>query len=300
MSVRVSLTAEAARNWEGNMKIHANAVLVLLVAGILANHGGLVARHRKAMSGLECRKCSSHGCSEFVNIKDRSIMILLPSRTLSLGSEDPRLLNPMHTETLGAFVISQTEVTNQQFARFIDQSGYDAGLEWRGYFKMWGEDAPVVAISWDDATAYATWAGLRLPTEDEWEYAAAGETASPFPWGNTWTPSYTWQQRNSQGRAHAVGSKITDESPFGCLDMAGNVAELTASTPPRQADPTAGEETTSLSASKVLRGGSWYMEAEAVSFRCQLRGEVARNCIAPYIGFRCARDVDVNASDPGR
>jgi formylglycine-generating enzyme required for sulfatase activity len=182
---------------------------------------------------------------------------------------------------------------------------------------------PVVHVDHADAAAYAAWAGKRLPAEDEWEYAAHGPDWSPWPWGAQWNPALAntaeywagnairdtdrwrawWTRwfafRGPLPATTPAGSHSPDgDSPFGLADMAGNVAEWTASPyaaydPGRACD--AGFETAMRHGYRVVRGGSWK------HFRYQARTSERIACLPEYscfdIGFRCAADTPPDDKD---
>lgn len=165
------------------------------------------------------------------------------------GSDDER---PQHEMPVDAFWIGLTEVTNAQYKHFVDDKGYDnqawwtaAGWQWRTENKItlpeyWNDEKwnnpnqPVVGVSWYEATAYATWlaaeAGLsvRLPTEAEWEKAARGTDGRKYPWGDESPNDQLLNYNSTVGKTVDVGSYPDGASPYGALDMAGNVWEWTA------------------------------------------------------------------------
>jgi len=131
------------------------------------------------------------------------------------------------------YYIDKYEVTNKQFKEFLDASGYEP--EWpKNFLKNWKKGTyprgkgnhPVVYVDFNDAKAYAVWAGKTLPSEAQWQYAAQGQEYRNLPWGSQWDPSRA--NVNTKG-TKAVGSYPTGASPFGVLDMVGNVAEMTDS-----------------------------------------------------------------------
>lgn len=131
------------------------------------------------------------------------------------------------------YYIDIHEVTNQQFKEFLDATGYQP--KWsKNFLKHWRNGTypegkanhPVVYIDYWDAKAYAEWAGKELPTEAQWQYAAQGTDGRLFPWGNEWDQNKA--NVGSDGTC-PVGSYPEGASPFGVLDMIGNVAEMTDS-----------------------------------------------------------------------
>jgi len=149
--------------------------------------------------------------------------------------------------TLAPFYIDAREVTNAEYAKFLEEAGKNRAyshpdeppgkdhtpklMDAPGFN---GPDQPVVGLDWFDAYAYAAWAGKRLPTEDEWELAARGTDGRPYPWGTGYENALYAAQGPAQGRPRAV-SALAPERPGGPVAMAGNVSEWTASPHPEQA-----------------------------------------------------------------
>ncbi len=133
---------------------------------------------------------------------------------------------------LGRYAIDETPVTNTMFKEFLDRSGYEPGLS-ENFLKHWingkvpegKEDHPVVYVDLSDAMAYARWAKKRLPTEEEWQYAAAGPNHFVYPWGNQMEDNKC--NLNTNGITTPVRAFPEGVSPFGCYDMCGNTWEWT-------------------------------------------------------------------------
>lgn len=179
---------------------------------------------------------SSWDHSGLVNKKDGSVLVTIPSGKFFFGRPDFDQEGKDSFEPLGGIVslpgfqISKYEVTNAQFAKFLMESNtrYDflANREWYKYAMKTGPRYPAMDINLADAKKYCQWAGLRLPTDTEWERAARGTDARIYPWGNQWNPSFCLHQGDLP---RPVGSMPNDVSPEGCWDMAGGVPEWTSS-----------------------------------------------------------------------
>jgi formylglycine-generating enzyme required for sulfatase activity len=205
------------------------------------------------------------------------------------GADDE---SPAHQVDLPAYYLEMFEVTNAQFAAFVEDAGYVTEVEQSGgsgwqAFAAGKENHPVVKVSWNDASAYCDWAGRRLPTEAEWEKVARGPDSLLYPWGNDWNPDYANVKAAGYRGTTPVGIFANNVSPYGVFDMAGNVWEWTAdwyqpypgnSTP----DEFYGEKF------RVLRGGGWFDEQDQVltTNRSSTSPEAAND----DIGFRCATD----------
>jgi formylglycine-generating enzyme required for sulfatase activity len=191
------------------------------------------------------------------------------------------------------FYMSLYCVTNAQFARFVAESGYQAQGSWQQYAKG-KDDHPVVAVTWFDAVAYCDWAGLRLPTEAEWEKAARGTDGRVYPWGDTWDVK---RCQNSQNRGGYSDTCPVDGYPescsvYGMYQMAGNVWEWCNSLYrdyPYKADDGREERGKNVAGdrARVLRGGSWHLVNED-NFRCALRNWDFPDFWFYIRGFRCA------------
>jgi serine/threonine-protein kinase len=220
-------------------------------------------------------------------------MVSVPAGTFAMGDthgdgeDDER---PAHSVTVPAFWLDRTEVTNAQFARFAKaarDSGLARGDRW--ILEAGKEQHPVVNIPWRVAVAYCRWAGKRLPSEAEWEYAARGTDGRKFPWGDAWDDRRAGfgGNRGSQGAA-PVGSYPTGISPFGALDMAGNVWEWVSTLyRPYPYITGDGRESASPQDRHVLRGGSWALNPWDLRASNREFGEPGYRSV--YIGFRCAR-----------
>lgn len=147
---------------------------------------------------------------------------------------------------LAEFWIDKTVVTNAEYARFVEATGHESPRHWPGNMPPAEiEDHPVVYVFWDDASAYAEWAGKRLPTQEEWEKAARGIDGRDYPWGNQEPSAELCNFNRNVGRTSPVGNYSPQgDSPYGCVDMSGNVWEWTDS----WADN---------GRFRVLSGGSW-------------------------------------------
>jgi len=206
-----------------------------------------------------------------------------------LGSECQRAWfegeSPQHTVTLDAFWIDKYEVTNAQYRQCVE----DGDCEEPG---CWDDsdfntpDQPAVCVSWYDAQAYCEWAGGRLPTEAEWEYAARGPQGNTYPWGEDELDCDKANYSGCVGETTAVGSYPGGTSWCKALDMAGNVWEWVndwagAYPSTAQTNPT-GPET---GGARVLRGGAWDYSASFV--RSADRGGDYPVNTNFYNGFRC-------------
>jgi len=223
-----------------------------------------------------------------INPVDGAIYVLVSAGEFTMGSpagvgEDNE--HPQTKVTLPTFWIMQTEVTNAQYKLCIDADKCTKpnNAEWD---KSENGNYPVVDVDWHQARAYALWVGGRLPTEAEWEKAARGTDGRVYPWGNTEPNDQGLFYNNKVGHTSIVGSYPAGASPYGLLDMAGNVWEWTNSQylpyPYRSND---GRENVEGDASRVVRSGSWNdvrssMRCAAYGLNCGVYGG------SYYYGFR--------------
>jgi len=235
---------------------------------------------------------------EYVHAADGSRLLWIPPGTYRRGTKDDAAQDverPPHTVhlTRGLF-LGLHPVTWAQWEAFCAASG--ATLQERtvttgaGAVAV-GPDHPVFGVSWFDARAYCEWAGLRLPTEAEWEYAARGADGRPYPWGSE-APDAARCCCRTEAEAPSgpspVGARPSGASPFGCFDMAGNVWEWVADAYAKytrfvKTDPVAEGEDASP---RVARGGSW--STPAAECRATARRMLAPLIHSENLGFRVA------------
>jgi formylglycine-generating enzyme required for sulfatase activity len=202
----------------------------------------------------------------WVRPADGAEMVFVPAGQFQMGSTDTDPdggdeEKPAHGVTLDAFWVDKTEVTNEQYRQCVEAGACEEPSCWDNG-DLNAADHPVVCVTWDDAQAYAEWAGGRLPTEAEWEKAARGTDGRLYPWGGNAPDCQDANCKGCMGRTSRAGSYPDGASPYGALDMAGNVWEWVSDwyeetyysdAPPQNPQgPDSGER-------RVVRGGSFDM-----------------------------------------
>jgi len=152
--------------------------------------------------------------------RDGRPMVLVPAGEFYFGPDRVKL-------TLPDFYIDRYPVTNAEYKKFVEATGAPEPTHWRrGTWPEGKADHPVVNVTWEQAAAYAEWAGKRLPTEEEWEKAARGTDGREWPWGSTFDPSRCNTNESGIWDTTPVGKySPAGDSPYGAADMAGNVWE---------------------------------------------------------------------------
>jgi len=265
-----------------------------------------------------------------VNPKDCSVMRLIPAggfvmgstpkqieaaRLMDIGGHEFTLLDetPQFRASIPAFYMGVCAVTNQQFAKFLNETrpSVEQLKHWCPSLEQIAAPAredepyrvapgyarhPVIHVSWFGAEAYCRWAGLRLPTDIEWEKAARGTDGRIYPWGNEWHDNFLrWHNTARGGETTApVHAYPEGRSPYGILQMAGNVDEWCADwyqwdvyrryTTGDLRPPAKGER-------RVVRGGTC-LGWKKILFRCaHRRGNDEAIVNVHYTSFRCACDA---------
>jgi formylglycine-generating enzyme required for sulfatase activity len=220
-------------------------------------------------------------------------MIAIPAGEFTMGSQNG-VERPPHAVFVDTFEMDQLEVTNEDFEKFVAETGYVTDAEKAGdtSWRYWAKDKPqhpVVKVSWNDAKAFCEWAGKRLPTEAEWEKAARGSDQRIYPWGNDWDVSKVNAKESGYRETTVVGSFPAGASPYGVMDMAGNVSEWTSDWfQPYPGYPGGDNEAQYFGEKyRVIRGGGWFSDQNLV--RTTERSASSMTLANDDVGFRCTR-----------
>jgi sulfatase modifying factor 1 len=303
--------------------------VINLVSGLVVIAIFAIAWHQGAENTKKIR-----GSKKWPTTASVGEMVLIPGGEFEMGSADgPEYERPVHAVKVNSFWIDKTEVTVAQFRKFVEATKYVSDAEkfgWSGVFdpavKAWAkvdganwrrpmgpksgdakDDEPVMQVSWNDAAAFAAWAGKRLPTEAEWEYAARGGSAGKtYVWGDELTPGGKYMANFWQGEfpGHDEGKDgFTGVAPvgkyaangYGLYDMTGNVWEWCADwyshtyyaegAKENPRGPSVGEE-------RAMRGGSWMCAKNfCTNYRVAGRSHATVDSGLNNLGFRCAKDA---------
>jgi len=226
----------------------------------------------------------------------REEMVSIPAGPFIRGTDHGGFdEQPQRTLVLDAFAIDRYEVTNSQYQQFVEATGHRKSGPPSRYAKnmskMRSINQPVVYVSWEDAEAFCHWKGKRLPTEAEWEKAMRGTDGRLWPWGNVEQPNGANWARVQDGHdvAAPVGAVLTDKSPYGVMDGAGNVMEWVsdwyAESYFREA-PEQNPQSSEYGTFRVLRGGGY--ATTGADIRITSRSKMVPDFRDETIGFRCA------------
>jgi len=263
--------------WRIRLVIGIGAILILLTAALfgLRNRPGPQVENRNAspMPSLPIN------------------MVRVPGGEFLMGNNaGDEYEKPAHKVIIKPFLIDIYEVTCEEYLEFVKATGHRIPSHWpKGEYPKGAAKKPVTGVDWDDATAYASWAKKRLPTEEEWEFAARGSDGRRYPWGNDWLrPSPANAAGASRGLAD-VGSYKSGASLVQAYDMVGNAWEWTASPlvpypgghlPPQQKDQL-----------MVIRGGSWESDTTSATTTYRWGWPARGGKEYSNTGFRCAKDI---------
>lgn len=260
-------------------------------------------------------RAAAIGFSLALGVASAAELVAIPGGTFTMGDPQGEPDEAPRQAAVHGFSLMRHEVTNREFAEFVAATNHRTDAERSGSGHVWSdrwrrvgganwrhpqgprstiaglEDHPVVQVSARDAAAYCAWRGLRLPTEEEWELAARGRDGRRYPWGND-APVQQGERRANFGtiaccapdssdgflRTAPVGRYPSGASPFGLLDMAGNVWEWTSG----PYSPGGGE--------LALRGGGWGNDPYCL--RASYRHGNPPDIGLDMVGFRCSGALD--------
>jgi formylglycine-generating enzyme required for sulfatase activity len=228
---------------------------------------------------------------------DGIIMVYIPEGKFTMGSNDYKDEKPIHTVYLDGYWMGKYEVTFAQYDKYCEATGKNRPAD-----EGWGRgDRPVIVVSWNDAVKYCNWLSrknkglnFKLPTEAQWEKASRGTDGRKYPWGNNEPDETLANFGMTNDKTSPVGSYPNGSSPYGLLDMAGNVWEWCYDrygsdyykNSPKE-NP-AGPGDASGCTYRVFRGGGWGMYARYI--RCANRSSGIPSGRSLLVGFRLCQD----------
>ncbi len=250
------------------------------------------------------RSWFSKPLTECINPKDGAVMVYIPEGEFIMGTSDAQIdtllkrdldnwnlswfnnEKPQRRVYLDGYWMYKHDVTVAQYRKFCGETGHKMpdAPSWG-----WQDNHPIVNVTWYDAAAYCQWAGVQLPTEAQWEKAARGTDGRMWPWGNKWDSRKCNSYESGIGKTSPVGSYPSGASPYGLMNMAGNVWEwcmderdsgFYAKSPKN--NPVAGglisfvnNNFTSVKTLRSLRGGGWLYNPNyvRVAFRLQFQSQ---------------------------
>lgn len=226
-------------------------------------------------------------------------MVYIPSGYYSRVTplETPGKKETVQSIYTDSFFIDRYEVSNREYMAFVEATGH-ALPDFMKDVRLNQPEQPVVGVSWNDAQAYAQWAGKRLPTEAEWEKAARGTDRREWPWGNTWDTGLKFLLLNFFGKLDnfeftaPVNSNQEGASPYGIYNMAGNAWEWCLD----WFEASYYEDTPELNprgpfkgVQKILKGGGWTNTLESVRISHRIRNYP--DVRLEIYGFRCVKEI---------
>ena len=292
----IDFNMSAQLRWQG--------VITVVLGDLQASREVIVERNKTTVLNLVLQRRATG--AKRINPKDGAEMVYVPAGEFLMGSTDAEIRSlmaqypgtpkdmfpgesPQRRVYLDGYWIYKNDVTVAQYRKFCAATGRKMpGAPGWG----WKDDHPVVEVTWYDAAAYCGWAGVHLPTDAQWEKAARGTDGRRYPWGNDWDRGKLWCSVGGQSSGTApVGSFPAGASPYGCLDMAGNVNQWCAdwydpsyyrrSANQNPKGPATGEE-------RVLRNASWNSFYGVLHFRAAKTGGHEPSGKTDDWGFRAA------------
>lgn len=218
-------------------------------------------------------------------------MALVRGGEFMMGRDDGKLEDekPAHKVSVNGFFMDVYEVTNKKYAEFIKLTGHQPQVEWRnGVYPNNQANFPAVNVNWTDANAFCKNAGKRLPTEDEWEFAARGTSNFLYPWGNIWKQG----QANVETQTFAEVGRFKGTSPYGIYDLVGNAGEWTASDFKAYPNGKLDDVYAGKTNLKTVRGGNIGTPRDFATATYRIGWQASEAETYDATGFRCVQDAD--------